>query len=372
MTSASLKIAFVIHDLRARGGGQSRYVEELARRFSQGHDVTVFSNTFDCDLTHVRWRHVPALRTSALTTVLSFRAIEPWVRRGGFDIVHAQGLCGGTQDVITAHMCLAGRLASMRRADGTLPLRQEPWRRVVLPLERAAFRSSRRVLAVSSLVARDLAVHYARRHDVEVIHHGVDTRRFRPGTEEDRARLRARFGVPAERTVALYVGELLKGAPNALRAIRETPGVHLHVVSGSDVASMAPLVRSLGLAERVTFEGFSDAIEEVYRGADFFLYPSEYDTFGMVVAEAMASGLPVIVSTAAGVAELISDGVEGFVVEPEDLQSIGARCERLREPSVRATIGSAARARALEMTWDVVADRTLRVYREIVAERSAA
>jgi UDP-glucose:(heptosyl)LPS alpha-1,3-glucosyltransferase len=372
-----VRIAFVVHDY-GRQGGQSRYVHELATRFARDHEVHVFANRIgpERDST-IHFHHVPAWRRSALTTVVTFivpatllthglAGIRPAVE-GGFDVVHAQGLCGLRQTVITAHMCLARWFEEQRRVQGGLRLKQRLFRALVLPLERRAFASRRtkEVIAVSSAVGRDLAACYRRADRVTVIPHAVDLEAFNPATRDSqRAAVRRELGAVEGDVLALYVGDLQKGAAEALRAVARVPGTRLALVSFSDQRGAAALAAELGVRDRVTFVPGSDRVERFYAAADVFLYPTLYDTFGMVIAEAMASGLPVVTTATAGASELIEDGVDGLVVPSvSDVASLAAALERLaRDPELRSRVGAAARRKAERSTWDDVARRTLEVY----------
>src|SRR5438270_7123410 len=105
MTPARLRIALVVHDYH-RHGGHARYTAELATRFRRDHDVHVFANTVDDpDTAGITFHHVPAWRANALATIASFVLPATVLVRGNFDIVHAQGLCGLRQNVVTAHIC---------------------------------------------------------------------------------------------------------------------------------------------------------------------------------------------------------------------------------------------------------------------------
>jgi glycosyltransferase involved in cell wall biosynthesis len=93
----------------------------------------------------------------------------------------------------------------------------------------------------------------------------------------------------------------------------------------------------------------------------------------MVIAEALASGVPVVTSAMAGAAELIRDGESGYVVaDPEDDAAFAAAVDRvLADPAARAVMARGARAAVRELTWDVVAARTLEVYRSVVEAAGA-
>jgi glycosyltransferase involved in cell wall biosynthesis len=114
-----MRIAFVVHDYH-RGGGHSRYVAELATRFSQDHEVHVFANRVErAQEEHVIFHKVPALRNNVMTTLFSFAITSKFVVGQDFDIIHSQGFCGPHSNVITTHICNQAwsRSPLRRRAD---------------------------------------------------------------------------------------------------------------------------------------------------------------------------------------------------------------------------------------------------------------
>jgi UDP-glucose:(heptosyl)LPS alpha-1,3-glucosyltransferase len=373
-TDSRLRIAFVVHDYN-RQLGQGRYVAELAARFKRDHEVHVFANTFEePDPAGLTYHHVPAWRRTALATIVSFVVPATALVRGRFDVIHAQGLCGLRHNVTTAHFCQPGWDDAMLQARGRLTWRQRVSRAVITPLERLALakRSTRRVIAVSGRVRDDLARYYGRREGVRVIYHGVDLDTFHP---RNRARCgastRAELGVPPGACLALYVGDLQRGAAAALRAVARAPGVTLVFVSGSRADAERALARAEGVADRVRFQPRSKQVERYFAAADVFLFPTLFETYGMVIAEAMAAGLPVVTSRAAGAAELIEHGENGWLTgAPWDPDAIAAGLRTLAaDPALRARMGAAARARIAAYTWDRVAEETLSIYREVVCER---
>ena len=166
------------------------------------------------------------------------------------------------------------------------------------------------------------------------------------------------------------MGNLQKGAAAAIRAAARVDGVRLVLVSGSNTDADRAVVRAEGAADRVVFHPFSRHIEQFFAAADVFLFPTIYEPYGMVISEAMASGIPVITSRAAGAAELIEHAGERLA----DRRSLGPGPDRRgaagirAAPDLRSRIGAAARAAIEAYTWDRVAEQTMAVYRETVAE----
>lgn len=375
MSDERLRIAFVVHDYH-RHGGHARYTAELASRFKRDHEVHVFANTFhDPDPNGIIYHPVPAWRRSALTTILSFILPGTVLPHGPFDIVHAQGLCGLRHNVATAHICQSGWYEALNQSTGQLTWKQRVFQALVVPLERwsLAKRSTRRVIAISRRVRDDLARHYLRRAGVPVIYHGIDVETFHPrNSARDRAAVRTELGLGTSDCVALFVGQLQKGAATAIRATKHVPDLRLVLVSNSDPTPDRAVAVAEGITDRVIFHPTTHQIDRLYAAADLFVFPTPYDAFGMVITEAMATGLPVLTTRAAGAAELITHGVDGWLTQ--DAQAVDPIVEGLRtlatNPELRQRIGRAARATIEAYTWDRVAAETLAVYREVVAEQS--
>ncbi len=367
-----LRIAFIVHEYN-RYMGHSRYVAELATRFRDHHDVHVFSNRVDVeDRAGITFHHVPAWRRNALATIVSFILPATFAVQGTFDIVHAQGLCGLRQNVITAHICQPAWFAAGDRYAGPVPFRKRVSRAVVGRLDRLAMRhrAAKAFLAPSNRVKADLNEWYGLGERIRVVYHGTDTETFHPRNRETyRGRVRSELGLRSSDFVALYVGDLQKAIVPAIMATGRTPGVWLVAVSRSNPDPYRGVVADVGAADRVIFVPTSKQVHRYFAAADCFLFPTYYDAFGLVVTEAMATGLPVITSQAAGAAELIFDGVNGLLTaEPWNVPALAHRLAQLRDdPRLRARLGAAARATVEAYTWDRTAAETLAVYHAIVS-----
>lgn len=368
-----MRIAFVVHDYD-RTHGHSRYVAALAERYCRDHDVHVYANRFDGPIpSGITPHHVPAWRASALSTILTYPPAARSRLREQYDIVHAQGLVVGRADVITAHICNA-KWADRPRIDGSKGgWRERLFAGVVVPMERRLYRSPGTVvIAVSDALRRDLERYYGRRGETVVIHHGVDRQQFHPGVRALRGAVRARLGVASTEPVFLFVGDLRKGASEAIAAMPEVSG-RLVLVSRSDPLPWLAEARRRGVADRVTALPPTDCIEEYYAAADVFCFPTPYDAFGLVITEAMACGLPVITTRQAGAAELIEDGKTGILLDGHtDHGRLATAMRRLAaDEALRRRLGDAAATAMAAHDWDHVAARTFAVYERIAAARQA-
>lgn len=375
MRDGRLRIAFVVHDYTRRLG-HSRYVVELATRYRHDHEVHVFTNTVDpTEAAGITFHHVAAWRPNAFASILSFVAPATWAVGNGFDIVHAQGLCGLRHNVATMHFCQPAWYDALATATGPLNWRQRLTRAIVTPLERYALvkPSTRRVIGISEQTRGDLSRYYRRTAGVRVVYHGIDLDSFHPRNQAlHRDAVRAEFGVPPEAFLALFVGNLQKGAAAAIRAVARVPGIQLALVSSSDTTSDRAIAVAEGVANLVRFLPARSDVHRCFAAADAFVFPTLYEPYGMVISEAMATGLPVITSRAAGAAELITHGVDGWLTDsPWDVPAIASGLSLLASNGhLREQMGAAARTRVEDFTWDRVAEETMAVYREVVAERA--
>jgi glycosyltransferase involved in cell wall biosynthesis len=327
----------------------------------------VFSNTADpgflAEFPTVNWCRVPAWRRRYLGAVFSFLLnSERAIRRAKPDLIHAQGLSCWSADVITCHMINAVRSRKLDQGQR----RARAFSAIVTPVERAFYRQTRarQAIVMSRRLGQELAAEYGWRRPLSVIPHGTDTRIFRPPSDGlERAALRRELGVSVEGPLWLFVGEAVKGLQETLAQLPHFPEARLLVVSRSNPASYREQATVLGVSSRVTFAGFTSQPERVYRAADIFVYPSPYEPFGMVVTEAMASGLACIVGREVGAAELMTDGRDGLLMDCGDGRALRRHLELLTtDPAQALRVGVAARETIQHHDWNACAEATWRVY----------
>lgn len=195
---------------------------------------------------------------------------------------------------------------------------------------------------------------------------GVDMSRFSPSRRT--ADMRSRFGAGPNTVVVAYVGRIAaeKGLAVAAAAMRRLEGeksIRFVVVGEGPYESR---LRSLSPRDAVFTGRLSgDALSEAYASADLFVFPSTTDTFGQVLLEAMASGLPIVAADAGPTREVLGDAA-GALVPPGDDVSLAAEIRRLAtNPAERARMAAAALRAASERSWISVFDDLVRDYNEI-------
>jgi len=210
-------------------------------------------------------------------------------------------------------------------------------------------------------------------HQVEVWGRGVDTRQFKPGFRT--AAIREQLGVNNS-FMFLHVGRLaaeknVEVVLDAFRILRdEHPGLSASLVIAGDGPSATSLreragpgVHFLGNLERRI------VLPLLYASADAFVYASETETLGLVVLEAMASGVPVIATPEGGVADNLRDGVNGLSFGKGDPRAMAAAMARVvLDGALRQRLAAGARAWAEARSWDAELDRLDASYREALVE----
>ncbi|MCS7312724.1 MAG: glycosyltransferase family 4 protein [Acidobacteria bacterium] len=208
---------------------------------------------------------------------------------------------------------------------------------------------------------------------MKVVYHGIDLRQFSP---EVRDRLR----VPARQTLGLSDGAFTllligndwkkKGFASLLEALERLQDVPLHllVVGRDDPTPFRTVLTRAGLDGRVAFLPPRRDVEFYYAAADCYVAPSLEDAFALPVAEAMACGLPVIVSRSAGASEIVTDGVDGLILEdPRDSVTLATLIRRLYEdPDLRSRLAAHAAQTAGAYTWEKAAGAMHDVFQEII------
>ena len=381
-----MRVALFTNNYLPFCGGVTTSVETLRRGLeARGHAAWVFAPRFPGRVEDsgrvVRYPSLPAATYPDFALALPFwPTVTAQVRRLDFDVFHAHHpfLLG------PAARRLARRLG--RPLVFTYHTRYEKYAHYVPArrglVEIAATRLSTRfaaradaVLAPSAMIRDELRARGVST-PVAVVPTGVNLWQFTPG-DQDQAR-RAE-GLTADDRIILYVGRLdrEKSVDRVLlafdRAASTVPRVRLLLVGqGTQAARLRRLADGLGAGNRIQFLGGRphDTLPPCYRAADVFLFASETETQGLVLAEAAACGLPAVAVAAPGCEEVIRDGITGLLTKPDPAALGEAVIGLLLDSDRRRAMAQAARTLA-EREFDVSlqVDRTLDVYAETLARQ---
>ncbi len=260
--------------------------------------------------------------------------------------------------------CLAGRLGlpyivSLRGSD--VPFYNERFR----GLDRLVFRqmSVRTWKGAAFVVAnsqwlRRLALRTAPQQHIEVIGNGVDTQRFRPARS-------AHAGLRVLCVARLIARKRIDVLMRAVAAVGEAD-VHLTIVgSGNEERPLRELARQCGVEDRVSFAGNvpRGKIVDCYHRSDVFVLPSLSEGMSNAALEAMACGLPIVMTNTGGAAELLRDGENGILMGGGSVREVSEALRRyLEEPELARTHGARSREIAEGLSWEKAASQYAELY----------
>jgi glycosyltransferase involved in cell wall biosynthesis len=370
----------LLADAHSHGGGQVTYVTSLARELARmGHRVTIAcrpgSVLVDAGkaagaevLPEFQFRG--GVRLMGLAHDLS--AARRFLRAHKPDIVHVNG----SQDHWTfavANGRARARQTLIRTRHNTNTVSPN------LPNRRLNRHWTHYQIVVCDVVRKDLAMQRtfdARR--MVTVHNGVDAEVFQPDVIA-RSRIREEFGFEDQHIVLGIAARLVHAKGHtyffkaAAQLAKSFPDMRLLVLGrGPLEGELKQLVVTLGIVGITRFAGFRDDVAQCITAFDVGVQPSvDCDTSSFSLKEQMAAEIPVIASDYGGLKEIVSDGVEGFIVPANTVVPLASAIRRLMDSSeLRRRMGVAGRRRVLrEFTVQTFAGRTLKVYEKALKMR---
>jgi len=375
-----IKIAVIVPKYGLLGGAE-RFVYELTERLSGVEDfaIDVFSNEWSSESRTINFHRIPkVLFPRFFRPVLFAYLTNKMTSSPSYDLVHSHERIF-KMDLMTMHgIPHKTWIREVRHKSLSLFDRCTAW------VEKKGFtdRSTQLVMPVSQLAEREILKLYPMLEGrVRAIHPGIVLEKFKDKKREEiRSKIRKLYGFSSQDTVVLFVGMNfeIKRLDLILKAMATLEGeesrashLKLMVVGKGNFKIYKRMVNQLQIAERVIFAGPSEEVEKFYFASDIFAMPSKFDTFGMVVLEAMAAGLPPIIAKSVGASDLVEDGVHGFVLESDpSISDMGGALKRLLDPATRGMMAENARRQASNETWDCRATQVEKIYRQIISEKS--
>jgi len=366
-----VRIALVRQRYNAYGGAE-RFVERALDALERaGAEVTLITR---------RWKDSPGRRVlsvdppylGSLWRDAGFaRAARAAWERGRFDLVQSHERIPGC-DIYRAGDGVHRQWLEYRTAAAPplerFALRASPYHRYVCEAERRLFAhpALRAVVCNSRMVRAEIERHFGLPPEkLPVIYNGVDLELFRP---------LARSPSREPGTSFLFVGSgfARKGLATAIRALAGLPKGKL-VVAGHDRDARAygALAGRLGIGARVRLLDGVEDVRPLYAAADCFILPTLYDPFPNAALEALAMGVPVIVSRRSGAAELVREGENGWVCDPDDVAGLAALMRVAAERARAGDMVAAARASAEPYGLGPMAERLAGLYARLMLPERA-
>lgn len=356
-----MRIAIITRQFFRAGGGAEGYAVALAQELAARHEVHVFSQRTDQPVAQATYHRLWMIRERPRWLNQWVFALRSWwLTRRGFDVVHSHENTWHGQ-VQTIHV----RPLRLNLFEGLSPVgRWVRWLQVALSprllsyvlLEGARFwpTPGRRVVAASDLLRQDCLRSYPHAR-VQVVTPGVQL----PQTHLSSEQARLTLGLPTGVVMLLFVANdyARKGLHTLLESLTHlAASVHLAIVgSRQPIALFQAKVDALGLTHRVHFLGPLDGVSVAYQAADLLVHPTLEDSYAMVVLEAMAHDVPVIVSGLPWcglAAELTPDQHALVLHDPRDAAELSQRIRHmLSDPQVPSRLRTAGKAFALTHSW---------------------
>jgi len=365
-----MKIAIAIRCCRCHGS--SRYALEVAKRLVRDNEVHIFTNNWDELDERVIIHKVPTFSNSFYVYEASFITLATaMMKMNKFDVTMAQPTRFFSPDV--GYMQFVYReWANYKKANG-IPM---AFGDSILPaIERMNVEKAKKIIVMSQVLKNEVLKNYnVPDGKVEVIYSGVNCDEFSPENRKlYNSGIRKKLGIEENDIVLLFVGNPYnrKGLEYAVRALPLINEKRVKLlVMGKDlgdekIANYQALAKKIGVGDKLVYGGFTNEIKKYFSVGDIFVFPTLYEPFGLVITEAMASGMPDVVSKCAGAAELIEDGKEGMLLDnPKSPEEIAEKINYLIDNNLFRKMGKAARAKAETFTWDRTTRQMLSVLEE--------
>ena len=375
-----LRIAVLNRVFAPTGGGAERYSIALVEQLAARHEIHVFAQQRNHDWPGVTYHKVSApLLRPRWVNQLWYATATWWSTRRGFDVVHShENTWRGhvqTMHVMPVKYNLFHGRVGMSRVLRWIKVATSLRLLVYLLFERARLAGSpqrHRVVFASTALQKI----FGQTYPLMATAPAVITPGVKPVVPPDAAQkksARAALGLPQTGACILFVGHdyRKKGLEVLVNSLARLPPDTVLAVVGNP--AQIPVFRDqanrLGMAPRVFFLGALADVSEAYVAADMLAHPTLEDTFAMVVLEAMAHALPVVVSDAryCGIAALLDDGVNALILhDPKDAEALSDLLRRVtRDAPLRQRLGEAATVFSQAHQWPEIARQQEAIYASV-------
>ena len=379
-----LRIAVLNRYFSSKSGGAERYSTALVEQLAARHDIHVFAQQINHEWPGVTYHTVSSpLTRPRWINQLWYATATWWATRRGFDVVHShENTWHGqvqTVHVLPVKYTLFNGLSGWQRTMRWVKVLTSPRLITYLWLERLRFsdRYQRCIVVTSSSLKSHMVSTYPATTDrLKVVSPGVSIADGIAAPTRQTA-ARQRLNLPESGRGVLFVGNdyRKKGLATLIKALALLPETNWLAVVGNNaqVPEFKAQARVAGVAGRIFFLGGLKEIEEAYIASDCLAHPTLEDTFGMVVLEAMAHGLPVVVSCAqyCGIASLLTDGSNALILaQPRDSDELARALLRLSQDlALRLALREGSVALARQHQWESIGLQQESIYFSVLADQ---
>jgi len=327
--------------------------------------------TWLSDIPGVSYRSLEA--AGKLQYPLAVKGLARFLRDENVDILHTHLFYSGLIGVLTKRLHRQTIIAMMRHHTSVVRMLGS---RFHVRADRWMAEKADKVLTVSNAAkAYMLDVDHIDRDDIEVVHLGFDFEKLSPNAE-DRDPVRREFGFADNDLVIGYVANFARGKGHiqlieAFEKIAgKIPNARLLFAGRGELDEVNAAVAKFS-PEKIILVGWQNDISTCLNAMDIFVQPSLSEAFSQVIMEAMGVGLPVVATNVGGAGEIIESGVNGVLIEPNDVSAIADEVIRLSgDPELRQRLGRAARKTVTEnFTAEQMVERQFALYERWLAKK---
>jgi glycosyltransferase involved in cell wall biosynthesis len=379
-----MRVALVGDEYYPDVGGAPRYAFELSLQLVKlGIEAVVVTHAHsgqpeEDEIAGVRIKRVkgfvPNHPHRAVSPLLFYRCYK-YILDGEFDVVH--GL-----DVYSSMALMVIPFARIFRIPCVLTCHTVMDSAFLIFLQRVLgwiFRVGDRLIAVSQASARFSRMLGFSEKRITVVPNGVDLSCF--NGEIDAFSMREELGIGDEPLVVTALRLIKRKSPELLisafaKVLKVVPDAKLVIAgSGREEDNLSRQIQSLNITNSVFMVGrlAKEKVAQLMAAADVFVLPSKMESFGLTLLEASAAGVPVVCSNAGGIPEVFQDGFDALLYPPGDDNAMAKAIMRLlQDRELAKTISANAVETASKFTWEMTAERTLQVYKEVLQENSSS
>lgn len=360
-------------------GGSGVVATELGIELAHtGHEVHFITSTQPLRLKHfqrniffhqVDIEHYPVFQSPPYVLNLAVKMAEV-IRTRGLDILHVHYAIPHSVSAYLAREIVGADkirvVTTLHGTDITLVGNKPGF----YDITRFAIQGSDTVTTVSEFLRKKTIETFHITKEIIVIPNFVHQRRFTPLTVTVR---RDMFAAPHEK-ILMHASNFrpVKRVDSVMRIFSGVasaiPARLILMGDGPELPGARRMAEELHIADRVTFLGGSESVDEVFPVADLFLLPSDHEGFGLAALEAMSCAVPVIGTARGGMKEFINHGTNGFLFDPDDIDGMVEKARQiLSDEALRLSIGRRARCTVSQhYTWEKVVKKYVEVYRSLL------
>jgi len=368
------KIAVLIRNFSESAGGAEKYCYELTKLLVKQFDVHLFTQSFQENINGLKIHKVPAIKKSRFMNQILFSFYTKFLTKNKFDIIHSHDIVTHA-DVFTVHVdCFRNIISKKRGLNKVLSyisILLSPRLLSYFLLEKLAYRNNKRkrFICVSNKLKNLVVENYPNpKLEVDIAIPGMHINMKRNKVNEEL--LRKNLKIPSDAIVFLFVGNdfLRKGLQYLIGALEKSKLKNFKLLVAGNGKTEDVNFSSKFLKKNTIFLGEFKDMVTLYDISDILVHPTQGDTFGMTVLEAMSRRKPVIVSSAkyCGISESLSDEDALILKSPKSITEILHFIELLTNDSdLYKKIAKSAELKAKSMTWQKTFENTVKSYKKL-------